>query len=126
MNMQAGEERRGERRHPTLGCQRHGCQVSGEVEQLREVLTEGLGQNVQEGRFPIGCFCCAQLRDGTNESMLVAQQTFRNVIRVTAARYLSQEVDLKAGGPVALGLAVVQVVPHREYKLWTTTWLNRR
>lgn len=32
--------------------------------------------------------------------------------------YLSEEVDLETGRPVALGLAVIQVIPHREYKLW--------
>lgn len=32
--------------------------------------------------------------------------------------YLGEEVDLEAGGPVALRLPVVQIVPHRKNKLW--------
>lgn len=35
--------------------------------------------------------------------------------------YLCQKVDLKTCGPVALGLAVVQVIPHRQHKLSTET-----
>lgn len=35
--------------------------------------------------------------------------------------YLSQKVDLEAGCLVALGLTIVQVIPHCKYKLWATT-----
>lgn len=38
--------------------------------------------------------------------------------------YLSQEVDLKTGCPVALGLTIVQVISHCKYKLWEET-LNK-
>lgn len=38
-------------------------------------------------------------------------------IKMNTTLYLSQEVNLKAGCPVALGLPIVQVIPHSKYKL---------
>lgn len=47
--------------NPTFSSERHRQKLSGEVQQLGEVLAQRLGQDVEKGGLPIHCFCCAQL-----------------------------------------------------------------
>lgn len=49
--------------NPTFSSKRHRQKLSGEVQQLGEVLAQRLGQDVEKGGLSIHGFCCAQLGD---------------------------------------------------------------